>query len=77
MLLFQTNAQRNAIADIKKQINIPLVADIHFDYRLALKAIEGGIDKVRINPGNIGRRHKVEAVVNAKKKNVVFQSVSV
>lgn len=61
----------NAIADIKKQINIPLVADIHFDYRLALKAIEGGIDKVRINPGNIGRRHKVEAVVNAA-KNAVF-----
>lgn len=58
----------NAIADIKKQINIPLVADIHFDYRLALKAIEGGIDKVRINPGNIGRRHKVEAVVNAAKE---------
>ncbi len=58
----------DAIADIKKQINIPLVADIHFDYRLALKAIEGGIDKVRINPGNIGRRHKVEAVVNAAKR---------
>ncbi|OUA85183.1 4-hydroxy-3-methylbut-2-en-1-yl diphosphate synthase [Bacillus thuringiensis serovar leesis] len=58
----------DAIADIKKQINIPLVADIHFDYRLALKAIEGGIDKVRINPGNIGRRHKVEAVVNAAKE---------
>jgi (E)-4-hydroxy-3-methylbut-2-enyl-diphosphate synthase len=56
-----------AIADIKKQIDIPLVADIHFDYKLALKAIEGGIDKIRINPGNIGKRHKVEAVVEAAK----------
>jgi len=57
----------NAIADIKKQINIPLVVDIHFDYKLALKAIEGGADKIRINPGNIGRREKVEAVVKACK----------
>lgn len=57
-----------AIPAIKKQINIPLVADIHFDYKLALKAIEGGIDKIRINPGNIGKRHKVEAVVNAAKE---------
>jgi len=57
-----------AIKEIKKQIHIPLVADIHFDYRLALKAIENGIDKVRINPGNIGRREKVEAVVNACKE---------
>ncbi len=56
-----------AIPEIKKQINIPLVADIHFDYKLALKAIEGGIDKIRINPGNIGRREKVEAVVKAAK----------
>ncbi|MBC8079699.1 MAG: flavodoxin-dependent (E)-4-hydroxy-3-methylbut-2-enyl-diphosphate synthase [Gorillibacterium sp.] len=56
-----------AIKEIKKRIHIPLVADIHFDYRLALKAIENGIDKVRINPGNIGRREKVEAVVNACK----------
>ncbi|MBB5173903.1 flavodoxin-dependent (E)-4-hydroxy-3-methylbut-2-enyl-diphosphate synthase [Texcoconibacillus texcoconensis] len=58
-----------AIADIKKQINIPLVVDIHFDYRLALKAIEGGVDKIRINPGNIGKRWKVEAVVKAAKEN--------
>lgn len=57
-----------AIPEIKKRINIPLVADIHFDYKLALKAIEGGIDKIRINPGNIGRREKVEAVVNAAKE---------
>ncbi|WNB93515.1 flavodoxin-dependent (E)-4-hydroxy-3-methylbut-2-enyl-diphosphate synthase [Bacillus sp. NEB1478] len=56
-----------AIADIKSRINIPLVVDIHFDYKLALKAIEGGADKIRINPGNIGRREKVEAVVKAAK----------
>ena len=57
-----------AIKEIKKAISIPLVADIHFDYRLALAAIENGIDKVRINPGNIGRREKVEAVVKACKE---------
>lgn len=57
-----------AIKEIKKQISIPLVADIHFDHRLALMAIENGIDKVRINPGNIGRREKVEAVVKACKE---------
>ncbi|NWL88897.1 MULTISPECIES: flavodoxin-dependent (E)-4-hydroxy-3-methylbut-2-enyl-diphosphate synthase [unclassified Paenibacillus] len=57
-----------AIKEIKKQIHIPLVADIHFNYKLALQAIENGIDKVRINPGNIGRREKVEAVVNACKE---------
>lgn len=58
----------NAIPEIKKRINIPLVVDIHFDYRLALKAIEGGADKIRINPGNIGCREKVEAVVKAAKE---------
>nr|WP_233711086.1 flavodoxin-dependent (E)-4-hydroxy-3-methylbut-2-enyl-diphosphate synthase [Lederbergia citrisecunda] len=57
----------NAISEIKKRINIPLVVDIHFDYRLALKAIEGGADKIRINPGNIGKREKVEEVVKAAK----------
>lgn len=57
-----------AIKEIKKQIHIPLVADIHFNYKLALMAIENGIDKVRINPGNIGRRDKVEAVVKACKE---------
>jgi (E)-4-hydroxy-3-methylbut-2-enyl-diphosphate synthase len=56
-----------AIKEIKKLIHIPLVADIHFDYRLALMAIENGVDKVRINPGNIGRRERVEAVVQACK----------
>ncbi|MBM7542391.1 flavodoxin-dependent (E)-4-hydroxy-3-methylbut-2-enyl-diphosphate synthase [Amphibacillus cookii] len=57
----------DAIPKIKAQINIPLVVDIHFNYKLALKAIEGGADKIRINPGNIGKRDKVEAVVNAAK----------
>lgn len=57
-----------AIKEIKKRIHIPLVADIHFNYKLALLAIENGIDKVRINPGNIGRREKVEAVVKACKE---------
>jgi (E)-4-hydroxy-3-methylbut-2-enyl-diphosphate synthase len=55
----------NALPRIKKNINIPLVADIHFDYRLALKAIEFGVDKLRINPGNIGARWKVEQIVKA------------
>lgn len=56
-----------AIPEIKKQINIPLVVDIHFDYKLALLAVEGGADKIRINPGNIGRRERVEEVVKACK----------
>ncbi len=58
-----------AIAQIKKQIHIPLVADIHFDYRLALRCIENGIDKVRINPGNIGSRDRVKLVADAAKAN--------
>lgn len=57
-----------AIKEIKKGIHIPLVADIHFDYRLALIAIESGIDKVRINPGNIGSTEKIKAVVDACKE---------
>lgn len=57
-----------AIKEIKKGIHIPLVADIHFDYKLALIAIESGIDKVRINPGNIGSIEKVKAVVDACKE---------
>ena len=57
-----------AIKEIKKGIHIPLVSDIHFDYKLALIAIESGIDKVRINPGNIGSIEKVKAVVDACKK---------
>lgn len=57
-----------AIRDIKKEINIPLVADIHFDYRLALESIKYGADKIRINPGNIGSNEKVKAVVDAAKE---------
>ena len=57
-----------AIKEIKKQINIPLVADIHFDYRLALLAIENGADKIRINPGNIGSIDKIKDVVDAAKE---------
>lgn len=60
-----------ALKEIKKQIRIPLVADIHFDYRMAIAAMENGADKIRINPGNIGSRDKVEAVVSvAKDRNI-------
>lgn len=60
-----------AIAKIKKQIHIPLVADIHFDYRLALVALDNGIDKIRLNPGNIGDKNRVAQVVAlAKHKGV-------
>ncbi len=59
------------ISNIKNQVDIPLIADIHFDYRLALKAIEQGIDALRINPGNIGSKERVKAVVSAaKQKNI-------
>lgn len=57
-----------ALKEIKKQISIPLVADIHFDYRLAIAAIENGADKIRINPGNIGSDEKLRAVVNAARE---------
>lgn len=57
-----------AIREIKKQIRIPLVADIHFDYRLAVAAIESGADKIRINPGNIGSLDRVQAVVEKAKE---------
>lgn len=57
-----------AIKEIKKNIHIPIVADIHFDYRLALLSIENGVDKIRLNPGNIGKRENVEAVVKACKE---------
>jgi (E)-4-hydroxy-3-methylbut-2-enyl-diphosphate synthase len=60
-----------AIKEIKKQITIPIVADIHFDYKLAIAAIENGADKIRINPGNIGSIENVKAVVDkAKEKNI-------
>ena len=57
-----------ALREIKKQIHIPLVADIHFDYRLAIAAIENGADKIRINPGNIGSKDRVKAVVDKAKE---------
>lgn len=60
-----------ALKEIKKQIDIPLVADIHFDYRLAIAAMENGADKIRINPGNIGSLDRVKAVVDvAKERNI-------
>ena len=61
----------NAIKKIKKQIHIPIVADIHFDYKIALTAIESGVDKIRINPGNIGDEEKTRIVVEACKKNKI------
>lgn len=57
-----------AIKEIKKQIKIPLVADIHFDYRLAIASIEAGVDKIRINPGNIGDKERIKAVVDKAKE---------
>ena len=61
----------NAIKDIKKQINIPLIADIHFDYRLAITSIENGVDALRINPGNIGNKEHTKKVVELAKINGV------
>ena len=66
-----TQEAAEAVKEIKKQISIPLVADIHFDYRLAIKAIENGVDKIRINPGNIGGREKLEAVVMKAKERQI------
>ena len=60
-----------AIKEIKKQIHIPIVADIHFDYKIALEAIKAGVDKVRINPGNIGAKENVKAVVDKCKENKI------
>lgn len=65
------NEAAQAVRDIKKQISIPLVADIHFDYRLALECIKNGVDKVRINPGNIGSRDRVKLVADMAKANGV------
>ena len=60
-----------AIKEIKEKIHIPIVADIHFDYKIALEAIKSGVDKIRINPGNIGDSEKTKAVVEAcKEKNI-------
>lgn len=57
-----------ALTEIKKQVQIPVIADIHFDYRLAIAAIEHGADKIRINPGNIGSKERVQAVADAAKE---------
>ena len=58
-----------ALKEIKKQISIPIVADIHFDYKIALEAINSGVNKIRINPGNIGDKEKVKKVVEACRQN--------
>lgn len=60
-----------ALKEIKKQISIPLVADIHFDYKLAIAAMENGADKIRINPGNIGSTERIKAVVNCAKEREI------
>ena len=60
-----------AIAEIKKQIHIPLVADIHFDYKMAIRAMENGADKIRINPGNIGGKARIEEVVRCAREHQV------
>ena len=66
-----TEEAAKAVAEIKKQIHIPLVADIHFNYRMAIMAMENGADKIRINPGNIGGPEQVKAVVDvAKERNI-------
>ena len=65
------SADASAIKEIKKQINVPIVADIHFDYKLAIQAIEAGADKIRINPGNIGSKERVLKVIEkAKEYNI-------
>ncbi len=66
-----TEEAARAVSEIKKQIHIPLVADIHFDYRMAIAAIENGADKIRINPGNIGSAEKVKAVVDAAREREI------
>ena len=65
------------IRDIKKSIDIPLVADIHFDYRLALRCMENGIDKIRINPGNIGSADRVKQVADMAKRNGISIRIGV
>ena len=69
-----TQEAAEAIREIKKQIHIPLVADIHFDYKMAIAAMENGADKIRINPGNIGGAEKIKAVVDvAKARKIPFR----
>ena len=60
-----------AVAEIKKEISIPLVADIHFDYKMAIAAMENGADKIRINPGNIGGKERIAEVVRCAKERQV------
>src|SRR3990167_6537047 len=60
-----------AVGKIKKSIYIPLIADIHFDYRLALKVIDNGVDGLRLNPGNIGDKERIKTVVKAAKKEKI------
>lgn len=67
-LAVPTMEAATAFGEIKKQVNIPMVADIHFDYRLAIAAMEQGADKIRINPGNIGSMERVKAVVDMAKE---------
>ncbi|UCE19625.1 MAG: flavodoxin-dependent (E)-4-hydroxy-3-methylbut-2-enyl-diphosphate synthase, partial [Gemmatimonadota bacterium] len=65
------NEAVESFKEIKKQITVPLVADVHFDYRLALESLEAGADKLRINPGNIGSKERVERIaLAAKERNV-------
>ncbi len=66
-----TTKDAQSIVEIKKQVNVPIVADIHFDYKIALEAIAAGVDKIRINPGNIGREENLIKVVKACKENNV------
>ena len=66
-----TQEAAKAFREIKKEISIPLVADIHFDYKLAILAMENGADKIRINPGNIGSRERIKAVVDCAKEHAV------
>lgn len=64
-------AAAHAIPELVKQISVPLIADIHFDYRLALKSIAGGIHGLRLNPGNIGGMDRVRAVVDAAREHQI------
>ena len=69
IMRYSVNDEKDALsfAKVKQRVDVPLVADIHFDYKLALKAIDGGADKIRINPGNIGGEDRIEAVARALK----------
>jgi len=70
-LAIPDEAAARALAEIRRQVSVPLVADIHFDYRLALLSLEAGVDKLRLNPGNIGSAERVRCVVDAAKERKV------